>query len=144
MLLNTTHLNKKVKKLIADLIGDEFSFIQKIKLRGVGSYRMIVEYASKDIKKNLNFNEGIDYCSFELRKKGVMLHFHNHNYEKTSWLIPFYKLVIFKTEVLSVFDGSCTVKLKIDKNFKLNKKFIKKLLSLKEAYSSQYQTFDLA
>lgn len=141
MILNTTHLSSKVKKNIADFIGDEFSFIQKLKLGGVGSYRMIIEQASDDIKENLNFNKGIDYCSFELRKKGIMVHFQNHNYEKTSWLIPFYKFVIFKTEALSIYSDKSFIKLKLDRNFKLNKKFIARVLRLKEIYCAKYQVF---
>lgn len=140
MLLNTTHLSSKIRKIISNFIGDEFSFFQKIKMGGVGSYRMMILEASDDILKKLNFNQGINYCSFELRKNGVMLHFQNVNYEKISWLIPFYKLVMFKTEVLSVYSNQSYVKLKVDRNYKLNKKIIRKMLQLKEAYSLKYQT----
>ena len=137
MILNTTHLTSKVKKIIAEFIGNEFSFIEKLKLRGVGSYKMMIEECSESIQEKLNFNEGINYCSFELRKKGMMLHFLDHNYEKTSWLIPYYKLVVYKTSVLSIYSDSTFVKLKIDRNFKLNKKFLAKMLKLKSVYADE-------
>jgi hypothetical protein len=139
MILNTTHLNKKTKKKIADFIGDEFSFFEKIKLGGIGSYKMMIDNSSAEIEKKLNHNQGINYCNIELRKNGIMIHFHDSNYEKNSWLIPFYKLVIYKTERFSIYSDTIFLKLIINKNFKLNKSFFHKLGKLKESYLENYQ-----
>lgn len=139
MILNTTHLNKKTKKIIADFIGDEFSFFEKLKLGGIGSYKMMIDDSSSAIEKKLNHNQGIDYCNIELRKKGIMVHFQDSNYEKNSWLIPFYKLVIYKTERFSIYSDTTFLKLIINKNFKLNKSFFQKIGKLKEDYLKKYQ-----
>jgi hypothetical protein len=46
MILNTTHYNKEHKQIINDLVGAPFSFMQRVRMSGIGSKRMIVDEVS--------------------------------------------------------------------------------------------------
>ena len=66
MILNTTHLNKEHKSTIDDLVGSEFSLVQKLKLKGVGSKRMIIDDVSPNMKSMMNIVSDINYGNIEL------------------------------------------------------------------------------
>ena len=54
MVINTTHHNSEQKQIINDLIGSPFSLVQKLKLGGIGSKRMIVDDVSPNMKSMMN------------------------------------------------------------------------------------------
>ncbi len=43
MILETTHTNKENIELINDLVGKPFSFLQSLRMKGIGSKRMIID-----------------------------------------------------------------------------------------------------
>ena len=73
MLLNTTHNNKDHITLIEDLVGKPFTLIQKLKLGGVGSKRMIIDEVSPSLVSVVNTVSDINYGSIELRPKGIIV-----------------------------------------------------------------------
>lgn len=137
MILNTTHYNKEHKSTIADLVGSEFSLVQKLKLKGVGSKRMIIDDVSPNMKSLMNIVSDINYGNIELRPKGVLIMI-NQGLKNFTWVIPFYQLVIYKTNGSSIHAQGRFVHFRNNKTFKENKKFFDKLLDAKVKYDMEY------
>lgn len=137
MILNTTHYNKEHKSTIADLVGSEFSLVQKLKLKGVGSKRMIIDDVSPNMKSMMNIVSDINYGNIELRPKGVLIMI-NQGLKNFTWVIPFYQLVIYKTNGSSIHAQGRFVHFRDNKTFKENKKFFDKLLDAKVKYDMEY------
>lgn len=137
MILNTTHYNKEHKSTIADLVGSEFSLVQKLKLKGVGSKRMIIDDVSPNMKSMMNIVSDINYGNIELRPKGVLIMI-NQGLKNFTWVIPFYQLVIYKTNGSSIHAQGRFVHFRDNKTFKENKKFFGKLLDAKVKYDMEY------
>ena len=137
MILNTTHYNKEHKSTIADLVGSEFSLVQKLRLKGVGSKRMIIDDVSPNMKSLMNIVSDINYGNIELRPKGVLIMI-NQGLKNFTWVIPFYQLVIYKTNGSSIHAQGRFVHFRDNKTFKENKKFFDKLLDAKVKYDMEY------
>ncbi|WP_339624798.1 hypothetical protein [uncultured Winogradskyella sp.] len=137
MILNTTHHNSEHKKIIADLIGSSFSLVQKLKLGGVGSKRMIVDDVSPNMKSMMNVVSDVNYANIELRPKGILVMI-NKGLKNFTWVIPYYQLVIYKTNGSSIHAQGRFVHFRNSKTFKENKKFFDKLLDEKVKYDTQF------
>jgi hypothetical protein len=137
MILNTTHHNTEHKQIIADLIGSSFSLVQKLKLRGVGSKRMIVDQVSPNMQSMMNSISDLNYANIELRPKGILVMI-NKGLKNFTWIIPFYQLVIYKTNGSSIHAQGRFIHFKNSKTFRENKKFFDKLLDEKVKYDMQY------
>ena len=137
MILNTTHHNKDHKRLIADIVGDSFSLVQKLKMNGVGSKRMIIEDVSPNMKSMMNLVSDINYGSIELRPKGILLRI-TQGLKSFTWIIPYYQLVIYKTNGSSIHAQGKFVHFRDSKTFRENKKFFDKLRSEKIKYDSEF------
>ena len=137
MILDTTHNNKENKIIITDLIGNSFSFIESIRMGGVGSKRMIIENVSPNLQQHLNTVSDINYGNIEIRPNGILL-FINKGLKNYTWVIPFYQLVIYKTNGMSIHSQGKFVHFKNNKMFKENKKFMTKLFDAKVKFDEQY------
>ena len=137
MILNTTHHNSEHRQIIADLIGSSFSLVQKLKLGGIGSKRMIIDDVSPNMKSMMNNVSDINYANIELRPKGIMVMI-NQGLKNFTWIIPYYQLVIYKTNGSSIHAQGRFVHFRNSKTFKENKKFFDKLLDQKVKYDMQY------
>jgi len=139
MLFNTTFTNKKNKKLIKDIVGASFSVLQAIKMKGIGSKRMIIDKVSINLYYVLNKVEDISYGNIELRPKGILIHI-TKGLEKYTWAIPYYHLVIYKVNGASIHANGKFIHFRNNNTLKENKKFFNKLLSEKIKYDQQYST----
>jgi hypothetical protein len=137
MILNTTHHNSDHKQLIADLIGNSYSLVQKLKLGGIGSKRMIVDEVSPNMKSMMNLVSDINYANIELRPKGVLIRI-NKGLKNFTWVIPFYQLVIYKINGSSIHAQGRFIHFQNTKTFKENKKFFDKLLDEKVKYDMKF------
>ena len=133
MILNTTHTNKKNTELINDLVGKRYSFFQSLKMKGTGSKRMIVDEVSLNLVQYINKISDINYANIELRPKGIIFHI-NKGLQNYSWIIPYYKLVIFQSTTLSIHAEGMFIKLRNNHYVQKNNKFIAKILALKENF----------
>ena len=88
MILNTTHHNAEHKQIIADLIGSPFSLVQKLKMNGVGSKRMIVDEVSPNMQSMMNKVSDINYANIELRPNGILVMI-NQGLKNFTWIIPY-------------------------------------------------------
>lgn len=137
MILNTTHSNKENKKRINDLVGLPFSFLQSIKMKGIGSKRMIIDEVSPNMASILNKVDDVNYGNIELRPKGIIIHI-TKGLKNFSWVIPYYKLVIYKVNGSSIHANGKFVHFRNSKTFKENKQFFNKLLNEKIKYDQQF------
>ena len=141
MLLETTHYNSEHKQIIADLVGSPFSLVQKLKLNGVGSKRMIIDEVSPNLQQVLNMVSDINYGNIELRPKGILIHI-TKGLKNFTWIIPYYHLVIYKINGSSIHAQGKFVHFRANKTFKENKKFFDKLIDQKTKYDMLYKMPD--
>ncbi len=141
VIFNTTHTDKEAKAAIKDLVGDSYSFIESIKMKGVGSKRMVVEDVSVRFKNILNSVSDINYGNIEIRKKGILVHI-TKGLKNYSWAIPFYQLHIYNTNNYSIHAQGNFVRFKSNRLLKENKKFLDRLLDLKIKSDENYSFYD--
>jgi len=137
MILNTTHNSKENDESINNLVGKSFKFRARLKLKGIGSKRMVIDNVSPNFYKYLNRIADINYSSIELRPKGILVYI-NKGLQNFTWAIPYYQLVIYKTNGSSIHGQGSFVHFKNNRMFKENKTFFDKLLNEKIKFDEQY------
>jgi hypothetical protein len=137
MLFNTTHNNSEAKELINDFLGHPFSFLQSIKMGGIGSKRMIIDEVSNNFNNLLNRVSDLNYGNIELRPNGILVMI-NKGLENFTWVIPYRKLVIYKTYGLSIHADGKFIRFRDSKTYKENKNFFKKMIRLKAESHEKY------
>lgn len=137
MILNTTHTSKENKELINNLVGKGFTFMQSIKLKGIGSKRMVIDEVSPNLKQYLNTVSDINYGNIELRSSGILIHI-TKGLQNFTWAIPYYQLVIYKTNGSSIHAQGKFIHFKNNRMLKENKLFFDKLLNEKIKFDEQY------
>ncbi|WP_100611338.1 hypothetical protein [Confluentibacter lentus] len=137
MVLDTTYKNKEHENLINDLVGKRFSFFQSIKMKGIGSKRMIIDEVSPNMKSYTNTISDINYANIEMRSGGILIYI-NKGLSNFTWVIPYYQLVIYKTDGSSIHAQGRFIKFRNNNMFKENKSFFDKLLDKKIEHESQY------
>ena len=140
-MFNTTYKNRDAKATINDLIGKSYSLLESIKMKGVGSKRMMIDDVSIGFKKILNEVADINYGNIEIRKKGVLVHI-TKGHQNFSWAIPFYQMHIYKTNSFSIHAQGNFVRFKNNKLLKENKKFLDRLLDLKIDNEENYDFYN--
>jgi hypothetical protein len=133
MLFNTSYKNEDYVKESNRLLEKAYSFLEKLKIRGVGSRRLIIEELSPSLQPKNMQKTDVNYASIELRPKGIVIHFSNR-LDRYSWIVPYYRLAIFSTLTFSIHSNGKFIKLSKDKNYKENKKFISKMTEFKTAF----------
>ena len=137
MILNTTHHNKEHKQIIEDLVGAPFSLVQKLKMRGVGSKRMIVDEVSPNMQSMMNTVADLNYANIELRPNGIVIMI-NKGLKNFTWIIPYYHLVIYKINGSSIHAQGRYIHFRNNKTFKENKGFFDKLMDEKVKYDMNH------
>jgi len=141
MILDTTYSNKEHNELINDLVGRPYSLLQSFKMKGIGSKRMIIEDASPNFQPYLNIVSDVNYANLEMRPKGLLVRI-NKGLQNFTWVIPFYHLVIYKTNGSSIHAQGKYIHFKNNITFKENKAFFDKLLNSKVKFDEQYNFVD--
>lgn len=137
MILNTTHFNKEHKQILNDLVGASFSLFESIRMKGVGSKRMIIGEVSPNLKPLMNTVSDINYANIELRRQGILI-FVNKGLQNFTWAIPYYQLTVYKTNGISIHAQGKFIQFKNTKTFKENKQFFDKMLDEKIKHDEQY------
>ena len=138
LVLDTTYYNKEHKKSLDNFVGKPYTLFETLKRNGVGSKRMIVENVSPNLNVILNKISDINYANIEMRKKGILIHI-TKGHKNYTWAIPFYHLVIYKTDGMSIHAQGKFIHFKKSKNFYENKSFLSTLLYEKIQYDEQYK-----
>lgn len=130
MILDFTAPTKDQIKLVNDLVGQDYSLFEKIRLGGIGSHKMILSNFSDGFRKLLRPNQNLIYGNIEIRPKGIIIHL-SHVNSRFSWIVPFYRMSIFQSDDFAIHSSGEFLKFRIDGNFTKNKDYIQKLLRLK-------------
>ena len=141
MILETTYKNKEHEKAIDKMVGKRFTFLQSVKMKGIGSKRMIIEEVSPNLKAYTNILSNVNYANIELRPNGILIHI-NKGLKNFTWVIPYYQLVIYKTNGSSIHAQGRFIHFRNNINFKENKLFFNKLLDKKIEFDAQYNFQD--
>ena len=137
MILDTTHTNKEHIELINDLVGKPFGFMQSIKMKGIGSKRMMIDDVSPNMNQYLNRVADVNYANLELRPIGLLIRI-NKGLKNFTWVIPYYQLVIYKIDGSSIHAQGKFIHFRNNMTFKENKAFFNKLLDEKVKYDTEY------
>lgn len=138
MVFDTTYKNENFNDESAILVGKKFSLLERMKLKGIGSSRMIIkEISSKLNLGTLKYSE-TDYGNIEIRPKGVIIHY-TRKLERFSWVVPYYQLVIYHTQFFSIHANGNYIQFLKNNNYIANKKFINKIVQLKnDSFHMEY------
>ena len=137
MVLDSTQPNKEHKQIIEDLVGKPFTFLQSVKMKGVGSKRMIVEEVSPNLKQYMNKVDDLNYANIELRTEGILIYI-NKGLKNYTWIIPYYQLVLYKTNGTSIHANGKFIHFRNNKTFKENKLFFDKMMNEKVKYDQRF------
>ena len=97
MLRNVSYKNEKQELEINKLVGKPFGLFKRIKEGGVGSGKLLITKADKDIENLLVLDHNLNYCNIEMRPNGIIIYF-RVLLETYALVIPYYKLVMFKVD----------------------------------------------
>ena len=136
MIKNLSYNSKKNRTILFEIVGRAFSLIERIRLKGIGSGKLIIIDASEEIIELLKLDNNINYCNIELRTNGIIIRFRSL-LETYGLIIPYYKLVIYKGEsnIYSFYKDNYYIKFMAD-----NKKtslFVKKIVRLKIKFQNK-------
>lgn len=141
MILDTTHYNKDHKKTIDEMVGSSFTFLQRIKMGGIGSKRMIIDEVSPNMKSYLNLVSDINYGNIELRPTGILLAI-TKGLRNYTWIIPYYQFYMYNVNGISIHAQGKFVHFKDSKTYRENYSFFEKLQKLKVSYDIEYPHID--
>ena len=136
MIFNSTYTDKEKELEVEKLIGKKYGLISSIRLNGVGSKRLIVQETSQNLKKIVIQKSDLIYSNIEIRPGGVIVYI-AEGLNRYSWVIPYYKLVIYKTPNYSIHSEGDFIRFSNNVNVKENLKFFKKLLKHKILHNEQ-------
>ena len=141
MILDTTYSSKEHNELINDLVGRPFTLLQSFKMKGISSKRMIIEDASPNFQPYFNIISDVNYANLEMRPNGILVRI-NKGLQTFTWVIPYYHLVIYKTNGSSIHAQGKYLHFRNYITFKENKAFFDKLLLSKINFDKQYNFVD--
>lgn len=137
MIYNFSYRDREVIRAINKTVGKPFGLIDRFKLKGVGSSRFMLSSSSEEIQKRLPNDLSILPLSFELRPKGVIVHFKKYT-EHYTWVIPYYRLTIYYSDNFSIYSEGHFMKIATSTMKNSHQKFLRKLLDLKSSYCKQF------
>ena len=135
MLKNLSYKDPQIEKQINSLVGEEFSLMKKLKLKGAGSRKLYIKKCDNEIYDLLRNDYELSVCNIEIRPKGIIIYIKS-NLETYGLIIPYYKLVIFKVGDEDYTINADTNFLKIRVRNRSDHSFMKKVNSQKAIYLS--------
>lgn len=131
MLVNVSYNNPEIRKKIDAEVGLPYSFLDRIKLRGIGIGHLIITSSSSEIEKLLTLDKYRNKCNIELRPNGIIVGFRSL-LESYALVIPYWKLTIYKGKSKEYSIYRDTYCIKIEAKNKNVHQFIKRILTEKE------------
>ena len=127
MLLNISYNSDKNEELILSLVGKPYNIWSLFQIGKIGSPRLQIISASKEISDLLSYDNNINWCNIELRPKGIIFRFRSL-LETYGLIVPYYKLILFKSDPNEYSFYCDTIKIKVVAKTKNSIDFIKKIL----------------
>jgi len=141
MLINVSYNRPQIKKQIDDHAGNAFSLVDRVKMGGIGSGKLVINSTSQQIYNLLILDSYRNVCSIEMRPQGIILSFRSI-LETYALVIPYYKLKIYKgkSREYSVYMDDYFVKIVADQKriHKFMRKILDYKLSLNDGDNSSY------
>jgi hypothetical protein len=88
MLRNVSYNNPEIKEEIDIAVGKSYPVVKRVKMKGIGSPKYLITSASERIMEKLSMDNNLNYCSLELRPKGIIMTFRSI-LETFGWILPF-------------------------------------------------------
>ena len=136
MIYNSTYNDIEKEIETNNLVGKKYNLIKSIRLGGIGSKRLIVEDLGVNFKKLIQQKTDLIYSNVELRDKGIIVYVVDGQ-KRFTWVIPFYKLVIYKSPTFSIHSDGNFIRYSNKLNHKQNLLFFKKILDHKYIFNKQ-------
>ena len=136
MIYNSTYNDIEKEIETNNLVGKKYNLIKSIRLGGIGSKRLIVEDLGVNFKKLIQQKTDLIYSNVELRDKGIIVYVIDGQ-KRFTWVIPYYKLVIYKTPTFSIHSDGNFIRYSNKLNHKQNLLFFKKILDHKYNFNKQ-------
>lgn len=128
MIFNLSYHKKEINQALEERVGKSFSFVERFKMKGVGSQRFIVTEADAETASYINQDTKLNFSNIELREKGILVWFRVklHVY---ALVLPYYMVSVYKSDnSLRLYGGKWFVNLVPAYHSKMDNKFIRKLL----------------
>ncbi|GAA0762094.1 hypothetical protein [Psychroflexus lacisalsi] len=141
MLLNVSYNRPKIKQQIIDKVGKPFTFMERIKLGGIGSGKLNINSSSIQIYNLLILDNNLNICGVEMRPNGIIVTFRSL-LETYALVIPYYKLKLYKgqSKVYSIYMDNYFIK--VEAKEKRNHEFLKKILKYKsDNFSNDFENY---
>ena len=136
MIYNSTYNDIEKEIETNNLVGKKYNLIKSIRLGGIGSKRLIVDDLGANFKKLIQQKTDLIYSNVELRDKGIIVYVVDGQ-KRFTWVIPFYKLVIYKSPTFSIHSDGNFIRYSNKLNHKQNLLFFKKILDHKYNFNKQ-------
>ena len=130
MIYNSTYKNDELDNECEKIVGKKYNIIDSILLNGIGSKRLIVKKYSKNFIEIVEKKIDLIYSNIELREKGIIVYIATGQ-KRYSWVIPYYKLVLYKTPNYTIYCDEDFITFSNEINHKENINFFKKLIDHK-------------
>ena len=130
MIFNSTYTDPEKDLEVDKIIGKKFNLVESILMGGIGSKRLILESFSVKFKDHIKEGFDLNYVNIELRKKGIKVFITNRQ-KRITWVIPYFRLVIYKTPFFSIHSNGSFLKFSNKLNHKENLSFFRKLVKIK-------------
>jgi len=95
MLLNISYNRPDLREKINTEVGQPFTLLERLKLKGTGSPKLHITSTSIEIHNLLVLDNNMNTCNIEMRPKGIIIMFRSL-LETFALVIPFYKLHLYK------------------------------------------------
>jgi|TARA_B110000967_G_scaffold191732_1_gene217691 hypothetical protein len=114
MLRNVSYNNSIISNEIEILVGKQFTILERIKMKGIGSSNLLIQYSNDKINNLLNLDNNLNKCNIEIRPKGIIIRF-KVLLETYALVMPYYKLKVFKgkSDQYSLYKDEYVMKLKV-------------------------------
>lgn len=139
MIRNITYNNSLIKSEIDQLVGPAFGLWTRLRMKGIGSRRMLISEASPSISQWLNMQNTAKYCYIELRPNGIIVHFRSI-LETFGWIVPYHHLSVFRNGSIFHLHGAGEImKITGINSFAPDFSFFQKLMDCQTDWKNQYR-----
>ena len=136
MIFDSSYSDKEKDIEVDKLIGKRYGLLSSIGFNGIGSKRLIIEETSEKFKNLIVQKTDLIYSNIEIRRGGIIVYV-AEGLKRFSWVIPYYKMVVYKTPNYSIHSDGNFIRFSNDLNKKENIKFFKKILDHKLLFNKQ-------
>ncbi len=128
MIYDVTYPNPETKRRITETLGKPYSFLERIRMKGVGSGKLKIISGSPEINRRININQDTKYAHLEIRRSGIIIGF-SAGLRVFQWVIPYYRLSLYKNGLqISIHGEGHHIKLKPAFGSTWPKDFLKRIL----------------